>query len=396
MAVNEIAIWRLAIYLRTDRPQDIRMKLETLAVHAGYHVDSSTGAVTAPVHLSMTFERSVDGSYPGGYFYSRVNNPNREALEQCAAALEGGAAAAAFASGSAAAMSVFQALAPTDHVIASKDVFYGTSDLLRDLFARWGLETTFVDTTDPANVRKALQPNTKLVWVETPSNPLLKITDIAEVAALAHEAGALCACDNTFATPVLQNPFRFGADVIVHASAKYLGGHCDAAGGLVISRKDDSFFAKVRKIQVTGGAVAAALDCWLVRRGIRTLPYRMRGHSENALKIARFLCQHDGVEAVHYPGLAGHPGHAIAARQMTQFGGMLSFQVNGGRESALQAVAKARIFTRASSLGGTESLIEHRASLESRAARTPENLIRLSVGLENGDDLVEDLAQALQ
>jgi cystathionine gamma-synthase len=386
----------LAIYLPLAKPQHTRMKLETLAVHAGYHVDSSTGAVTAPVHLSMTFERSVDGSYPGGYFYSRVNNPNREALEQCAAALEGGAAAAAFASGSAAAMSVFQALAPTDHVITSKDVFYGTSDLLRDLFARWGLETTFVDLTDPANVRKALQPNTKLVWVETPSNPLLKITDIAEVAALAHEAGALCACDNTFATPVLQNPFRFGADIIVHASAKYLGGHCDAAGGLVISRRDDSFFAKVRKIQTTGGAVAAALDCWLVRRGIRTLPYRMRGHSENALKIARFLCQHDCVEAVHYPGLAGHPGHAIAARQMTQFGGMLSFQVKGGGESALQAVAKARIFTRASSLGGTESLIEHRASLESRATRTPENLIRLSVGLENGDDLVEDLARALQ
>jgi cystathionine gamma-synthase len=366
-----------------------------MAVHAGYHVDSSTGAVAAPVNLSMTFERSVDGSYPGGYIYSRVNNPNREALEQCAAALEGGAVAAAFASGSAAAMSVFQALAPTDHVIASKDVFYGISDLLRDLFARWGLETTFVDMTDPANVRKAILPNTKLIWVETPSNPLLKITDIAEVAALSHEAGALCVCDNTFATPVLQNPFRFGADVIVHGSAKYLGGHCDAAGGLVISRHDDCFFAKVRKIQTTGGAVAAALDSWLVRRGIRTLPYRMRGHSENALKIARFLCQHDEVEAVHYPGLPGHPGHEIAARQMTQFGGMLSFEVRGGTEKALQAAANTRIFTRASSLGGTESLIERRAPLESRAMRTPENLIRLSVGLENGDDLVEDLAQAL-
>jgi cystathionine gamma-synthase len=371
------------------------MKLETLAVHAGYHVDPSTGAVAAPVHLSMTFERSVDGTYPGGYVYSRTNNPNREALEKCAAALEGGAAAAAFASGSAAAMGVFQTLSPTDHVIAPRDVYHGTSDLLRDVFARWGLETTFVDMTDPANVRKALQPNTKLVWVETPSNPLLKITDIAGVAAIAHEAGALCACDNTWATPALQNPFLFGADLIVHASAKYLGGHCDAGGGLVIARNDDSFFAKVRKIQTMGGAVAAALDCWLVRRGIRTLPYRMRGHSENALKIARFLCQHDAVEAVHYPGLPGHPGHKIAARQMSQFGGMISFQVKGGPENAFQTVARAQVFTRAASLGGTESLIENRASLESRATRTPENLVRLSVGLENADDLVEDLAQAL-
>jgi cystathionine gamma-synthase len=371
------------------------MKLETLAVHAGYHIDASTGAIIAPVNLSMTFERAVDGSYPGGYVYSRLNNPNREALERCGAALEGGAAAAAFSSGTAAAMSVFQALSPTDHVIAPRDVFYGTADLLRDLFARWGLETTFVDMADPANVRKAIQPNTKLVWVETPSNPLLKITDIAEVAAIAHEAGARCVCDNTWATPVLQNPFRFGADLIVHASAKYLGGHCDAAGGLVIAREDDSFFSKVRKVQTTGGAVAAALDCWLVRRGIRTLPCRMRCHSENAMRIARFLCQHEAVEAVHYPGLPGHPGHKIAARQMSQFGGMISFQIKGGRDRAFEVVSKARVFTRASSLGGTESLIEHRASLESRATRTPENLIRLSVGLENGEDLIEDLAQAL-
>src|SRR5258708_3091574 len=196
------------------------MKLETLAVHAGYQVDSSTGAIIAPVNLSMTFERAADGSYPGGFIYSRLNNPNREALERCAAALEGGAAAAAFASGSAAAMSVFQALSPTDHVIAPKDAFYGTADLLRDLFARCGLETTFLDMTDATNVRKAIQPNTKLVWVETPSNPLLRITDIAAVATIAHEAGALCVCDNTWATPILQNPFQFGADLIVHASAK--------------------------------------------------------------------------------------------------------------------------------------------------------------------------------
>jgi cystathionine gamma-synthase len=371
------------------------MKLETLAVHAGYHVDSDTGAISAPVHLSTTFERSVDGSYPGGFSYSRFNNPNRETLEQCAAALEGGAAAAAFSSGSATAMGVFQALSPTDHVIAPKDVFYGTTDLLSDVFARWGLETTFLDMTDLAKVRKAIQPNTKLIWVETPSNPLLRITDIAAVSAIAHDAGALCLCDNTMATPILQNPFRFGADLIVHASAKYLGGHCDAMGGLVIARNDDSFFGKIRKVQTTGGAVPAALDCWLVRRGIRTLHCRMRMHSENALCVAKFLCRHEAVGAVHYPGLPVHPAHATAARQMSHFGGMISFEVKGGREKAFQVVGKAQVFTRASSAGGTDSLIEHRASQETGGTRTPQNLIRLSVGLENVDDLVEDLAQAL-
>jgi cystathionine gamma-synthase len=371
------------------------MKLETLAVHAGYQVDAATGAIIAPLNLSMTFERSVDGSYPSGYVYSRVNNPNREALEKCAAAIEGGSGAAAFSSGTAAAMAIFQALSPTDHVVAPHDVFYGISDLMRDLFARWGLETTFVDMTNHECLRKAIQANTKVVWIETPSNPMLRITDIAAVAAIAHEGGALCVCDNTFATPVLQSPFRLGADLILHASAKYLGGHCDAGGGLVIASHDDSFFGKVRRIQSTGGAVPAALDCWLVRRGIRTLPYRMRGHSENAMKIARFLEGHDAVEAVLYPGLTNHPGHEIAALQMSQFGGMLSFAVKGDAARAFEIIGRTKVFTRASSLGGTESLIEHRASLESRPTRTPGNLIRLSVGLENSDDLIEDLDQAL-
>jgi cystathionine gamma-synthase len=280
-------------------------------------------------------------------------------------------------------------------VIAPKDVFYGTTDLLSDVFARWGLETTFLDMTDLAKVRKAIQANTKLIWVETPSNPLLRITDIAAVSAIAHDAGALCVCDNTIATPVLQSPFRFGADLIVHASAKYLGGHCDAMAGLVIARHDDSFFAKIRRVQTIGGAVPAPLDCWLVRRGIRTLPCRMRTHSENALGIAKFLCRHEAVAAVHYPGLPVHPSHDIAARQMSHFSGMVSFEVKGGREQAFQVVGKAQVFTRASSVGGTESLIEHRASQETGGTRTPQSLIRLSVGLENVEDLVEDLAQAL-
>lgn len=370
------------------------MKIETLAVHAG-QTDNGTGAVTPPIHLSTTFERAVDGSYPHGYIYSRVNNPNREALEKCLCALERGAAAAAFSSGSAATMSVLQALSPGDHVIAPADAYHGTTRLLREVFASWGLDASYVDMTDPAQVLNAVQPNTRLVWVETPSNPLLKITDIARIADIARQAGALCVCDNTWATPVLQRPFELGADLVVHATTKYLGGHSDTLGGAVIARADSEFFQKIRKIQAVGGAVPSPFECWLVLRGIRTLPYRMRAHSENAFKVASFLSGHPGVAAVNYPGLKEHLGHDIASRQMALFGGMVSFQVHGGRERALAAAARVRIFTRATSLGGAESLIEHRASIEGPGTRTPDDLLRLSIGLENADDLVEDLAQAL-
>lgn len=371
------------------------MRIETLAVHAGHSVDPATGAVTPPIHLSTTFAREVDGTYPRGYIYSRTNNPNREALEQCLSALEGGAAAAAFSSGSAATMSVFQALAPGDHVIAPNDVYHGTARLLREIFAPWGLETSFVDMTDPIQVQRAVRPNTKLIWVETPSNPLLKITDIARISEIAHEAGALCACDNTWATPILQCPFALGADLILHATTKYLGGHSDVLGGAVIAKADGGVFERIRKVQVNGGAVPSPFECWLVLRGVPTLPVRMRVHSENALKVATFLAGHPGVVAVHYPGLKAHPGYAIASRQMTLPGGMLSFQVKGGRDRAFEVAAKVRIFTRATSLGGAESLIEHRASMEGPDTRTPDNLLRLSIGLEHADDLIEDLSQAL-
>jgi cystathionine gamma-synthase len=240
-----------------------------------------------------------------------------------------------------------------------------------------------------------VQPSTRLVWVETPSNPIWKVTDIARVAAIAHAAGARCACDNTVATPILQSPLRHGADLVVHATTKYLGGHGDVLGGAVVAASGDRFFDRVRAIQISGGAVPSPFDCWLVLRGIRTLPYRMRAHSEHAMKVAVYLATHGRVERVHYPGLADHAGHVVAARQMSAFGGMLSFEVRGGRAEAMAVAAKVRLFTRATSFGSTESLIEHRASIEGAGTRTADNLLRVSVGLEHPDDLIDDLAQAL-
>jgi cystathionine gamma-synthase len=371
------------------------MRLETRAVHAGTAVDAATGAVTPPIHLSVTFERDPDGGYPRGFLYARNSNPNREGLERCVAELEGGEEAAAFASGTAAIMAVVQALSPGDHLIAPGDVYQGTVRLLRELMIPWGLEVSFVDMTEPGAVARALRPRTRLVWVETPSNPLLAVTDIAAVARIAHEAGALCACDNTFATPVLQSPLALGADLVMHSTTKYLSGHSDVSGGVIVARRREGFFERVRKTQVYGGGVPSPFDCWLIHRSIRTLPYRVRAHAEHALAVATFLAGHPRVAAVHYPGLPDHPGHALARRQMTMFGGMLSFRVRGDRDDAMAVAARVRLITRATSLGGVESLIEHRASIEPPGTKTPQNLLRLSVGLEHPDDLVEDLAQAL-
>jgi cystathionine gamma-synthase len=370
------------------------MKIETVAVHAGHTIDPATGAVAAPIHLSTTFERDVEGSYSRGFMYTRNNNPNRQALEQGISALEAGAAAAAFASGTGTTMSILQALVPGDHILAHIDAYYGTSRLLREIFLCWGLEADFIDMSDLAAVKKALRPKTKLAWMETPSNPLLKIVDLAAVAQIVHEAGAICVCDNTWA-PVLQRPFDLGADLIMHSTTKYFGGHCDVAGGIVITKIENDFFERIRCVQYVGGAVPSPFDCWLILRGMRTLPWRMRAHCENAMKIAIFLAQHRQVERVYYPGLPSHPGYAIARKQMSMFGGMLSFEVTGGRDAAMNAAAKTRIFTRATSLGGVESLIEHRASIEGAGTTSPESLLRLSIGLENADDLIEDLDQAL-
>jgi cystathionine gamma-synthase len=370
------------------------MKIETVAVHAGGAIDPATGAVSAPIYLSTTFERDVEGTYSRGFMYTRNNNPNREALEHGVSALEGGDGAAAFASGTGASMSIFQALAPGDHVLAHVDAYYGTSRLLREIFLRWGLDVSFVDMSDLRAVEKALRSDTKLAWMETPSNPLLRIVDLAAVAQIVHGAGAICVCDNTWA-PTLQRPFDLGADLILHSTTKYFGGHCDVLGGIVVSKVENDFFQRIRSIQYEAGAVPSPFDCWLILRGMRTLPWRMRAHSENAMKVADFLSRHRKIAHVHYPGLRAQPGHEIAAKQMSMFGGMLSFEVNDGRDTAMSVAAKTKIFTRATSLGGVESLIEHRASIEGAGTNSPEGLLRLSIGLENADDLIQDLDQAL-
>ncbi|MCE2499461.1 MAG: aminotransferase class I/II-fold pyridoxal phosphate-dependent enzyme [Dehalococcoidia bacterium] len=376
------------------------MRFETIAAQAAHQADPATGAVAPPIYLSTTFERDADGEYPRGFVYSRSDNPNRRALEECLAILEGGepndAVATAFASGSAATAAVFQALSPGDHVIAPDDCYHGTARMLREILAPWGLRTTFVDMTDPETVRREIQPETRIIWTETPSNPLLKIADIAEMASIARSAGALCVCDNTWATPMLQRPLTLGADLVVHSTTKYISGHEDVTGGVVVSAQDDAFVQRIRLIQNVAGAVPSPFDCWLTLRGIRTLHVRMPVHSANAGRVARFLQDHPRVAAVHYPGLPGHPGHDIAARQMTDFGGMLSFQVVGGQNAAMRVAARVRLFVRATSLGGTQSLIEHRASIEGPDSKTPDDLLRVSVGLENADDLIDDLGQALE
>lgn len=372
------------------------MHIETLAVHAGHEPDPATGAVTPPIHLSTTFEREIDGSYRSGLVYSRYANPNRVSLEQCLAALEGGAGGACFGSGSAATAAIFQSLEPGAHVIAPDDAYFGTTKLLRDLFGPWGVEMSVVDMTDIDCVAAAMRPCTRLVWLETPSNPLLRVVDIAALAELAHSRSAMCVVDNTWASPVLQQPLALGADVVMHATTKYLGGHSDVLGGALVWRADGPLAQRLRTIQASAGAVPSPFDCWLTLRGIRTLPWRMRAHCANASALAKYLTSHERIEAVHYPGLADHPAHAVASRQMSGYGGMLSLQVRGGAAASMAVAGRLRVVTRATSLGGTESLIEHRASVEGPGSRAPENLLRLSVGLEHIDDLIEDFDQALQ
>ncbi|HXK06406.1 MAG TPA: aminotransferase class V-fold PLP-dependent enzyme [Verrucomicrobiae bacterium] len=373
------------------------MKIETRAVHAGRHVDTATGAVTPPIHLSTTFERGADGEYPRGFSYSREDNPNRHALEECLASLEGGKQALCFSSGLAVANAVVQGLEPGDHIVAPDDVYWGLRRVIGEVFGKWGLETTYVDMTSIDDFHAALRPNTRLVWVETPSNPLMKVTDLAAIAALCRAASPniVSVCDSTFATPVLQHPLDCGIDMVAHSTTKYIGGHSDVVGGALITRHDNYLFERARKSQRYGGSVPSPFDCWLTLRGVETLPWRVRAQSENAMQVAQFLRVHAAVGTVHYPGLEEHPGHKVACRQMGGFGGMLSFEVRGGREAAMAAVARCKLFIRATSLGGAHSLIEHRASVEGPNSRTPQNLIRLSIGLEHPDDLIEDLAQAL-
>ncbi|HYL38380.1 MAG TPA: aminotransferase class I/II-fold pyridoxal phosphate-dependent enzyme [Bryobacteraceae bacterium] len=372
-----------------------QMKIETQAVHAGRRIDPATGAVTPPIHVSTTFERGSDGEYPLGFSYAREGNPTRQSLEECLAALEGGKEALAFSSGMAVATALLQGLEPGDHILAPEDVYYGLRQVIGGVFAKWPLESTYVNMTDLASVRAAVRPATRLVLIETPSNPLMKITDLAAVARIAREANAISVCDGTFTTPVLQRPLDLGVDMVWHSTTKYIGGHSDMVGGVLITRYDNYLFERARKSLMFGGAAPSAFDCWLALRGASTLPWRMRAHSANAHAVAEFLQRHPAVERVYYPGLAEHPGHEIAKRQMSGWGGMLSFQVRGGRERAMAVAAGVRLFTRATSLGGPHSLIEHRASIEGRDTKTPQNLLRASIGLENSDDLIADLQQTL-
>jgi cystathionine gamma-synthase len=316
-------------------------------------------------------------------------------LEACLTALEGGTSAMAFASGSAAASTVFQCLKPGEHVICSQDAYHNVLRILREVMTTWSLEVSFVDTSDLDAVKAALTRDTRLIWVESPSNPLLKIVDLAAVADIAHKVSAYAVCDSTFASPVLQRPLALGMDIVMHSATKYLGGHSDVVGGILVAREQGPLAERLRFLQNTGGAVPSPFDCWLLLRGTATLGVRVRAQSDTALKLAHRLEKHPGVEKVLYPGLESHPHHALAKRQMSGFGAMLSFCVRGGENAALRAAGRVKLFTRATSLGGVESLIEHRASVEGPMSHTPKNLLRLSVGLEHPDDLVADLEQAL-
>ena len=374
---------------------------ETLAIHAGQDADLATGAVIPPIHPSSTFRQDGVGGLRGGYEYGRSANPTRTALEECLAALEGGTRALAFASGMAAEDTLLRTVCrPGDHVVIPDDAYGGTYRLVAKIAAPWGLEWTTADLTDPAATRAALRPGqTKIIWVETPTNPLLGIVDLDAVAALAREVGALLVVDNTFASPYLQQPIAHGADVVVHSTTKYIGGHSDVVGGALVV-VDDALGEALAYHQNAMGPVAGPFDAWLTLRGVKTLGVRMDRHCDNAERVVELLDSHPRVTAVRYPGLPSHPGHELAAKQMRRFGGMVSFHVEGGEAAALEVCDRARLFTLAESLGGVESLIEHpgrmtHASVAGSSNEVPADLVRLSVGIETVEDLLADLRHAL-
>ncbi|MBB1246821.1 cystathionine gamma-synthase [Streptomyces durbertensis] len=373
---------------------------ETLAIHAGQEPDAATGAVVPPIHQVSTYKQDGVGGLRGGYEYSRSANPTRTALEENLAALEGGSRGLAFASGLAAEDCLLRTvLTPGDHVVIPNDAYGGTFRLFAKVAQRWGVEWSVADTADPTAVRAQLRDRTKVVWVETPSNPLLGITDIEQVAAVARGAGARLVVDNTFASPYLQQPLALGADVVVHSTTKYMGGHSDVVGGALVT-SDAALAEELAFHQNAMGAIAGPFDSWLVMRGVKTLAVRMDRHSANAERVAEMLVQHPKVTEVLYPGLESHPGHEVAAKQMRSFGGMVSFRVAGGEEAAVEVCNRAELFTLGESLGGVESLIEHpgrmtHASAAGSLLEVPGDLVRLSVGIESVDDLLEDLRAAL-
>jgi cystathionine gamma-synthase len=374
---------------------ETNVKIETIAVRVGRDIEAATGEVAPAVHLSTTYERDIDGEFSRGYDYIRPNNPSRRALEECIAALEGGAEATAYASGSGASLAVFSLLRPGDHVLAPIESYHGTAKQLRDIVGPMGVSHSFIDMTNNDVVHKALTDKTRLVWIETPSNPMLNLSDVATIADLAHGRGALVCVDNTFATPVWQKPLELGADLVMHSSTKYFGGHSDVMGGAIVARDRGGVSDQLRDYQSTSGNVPSPFDCWLVRRSLTTLSCRVQAQTQTAARLAHFLHRHRGVARVLYPGLESHPGHELARKQMSGFGAMLSFCVRGGRDEAFAVAGRTKLFTRATSLGGVESLIEHRKSVEGPHSVTPESLLRVSVGLENAEDLIADLDEAL-
>jgi cystathionine gamma-synthase len=372
------------------------MKKETIAVHGSHLKDETAGSIAAPVFLTTTFERALDGTYPKGHMYSRNSNPNRTALEKGLAALEGASRGFAFGSGLAAVNAVFQCLQSGDHILMPEVGYYASYKLAEEILGPWGLEVTQVDMTDLAKVEKAIQKNTKLIWAETPANPMLCLTDIAALAKIAQKNGLKLGVDNTLATPIIQNPIALGADFVMHATTKYIGGHSDIMGGAVLVKEDDEWAKRIERVQILMGATPNPLDCYLLARGLKTLPLRMREHSATALELAKRLENHPKVEKVHYPGLESHPQYELAKEQMKQgFSGMIALQVKAGETETRDMAGKLQLFQQATSLGGVESLVEHRRSIEGPQSTTPGNLLRFSIGLEHVDDLWADLDQAL-
>ncbi len=382
--------------MSNDTPPDPdKLHPETLAIHAGRSVDPVTGAVTPPIHPSTTFERDRDGSYSRGHDYTRGSNPTRRSLEQCLATLEGADHALAFASGSAAGMAVFQCLRPGDHVLVTEDAYHGTRHQLASLLADWDIDHDRIDTTSPAAVAEAMRAETRLLWIESPSNPLQRVADLKALTELARAREVVTVCDNTLATPVFQQPLAHGIDLVVHSTTKYLGGHSDLLGGALMFNHGLPWRDRLGNIQASAGAVPSPWDAWLLLRSLSSLPLRVHRQAESAGELARRLGAHPAVAEVIHPGLDSHPQHALAQRYLPGGTGLLAVRMRDGEKAAWNTVNATRLFTRATSLGGVESLIEHRASIEGSGSLTPPDLIRISVGLEHPDDLWRDLEQAI-
>ncbi|RXK48259.1 trans-sulfuration enzyme family protein [Aquirufa rosea] len=372
------------------------MKKETLAIHSSHLTDETAASIAAPIFLSTTFERSEDGSYPKGHMYSRNSSPNRQVLENALAQLEGGEIAFAFSSGLAAVNAVFQCLQSGDHVLMPQVGYYASYKLAEEIYGSWGLQVSQVDMTDLPAVEKAIQKNTQLIWVETPANPMLSLSDISAICQIASKKGIKVGVDNTLASPILQSPIALGADMVMHATTKYIGGHSDILGGALILKENNDWAKRILRVQILMGATPNPMDCYLLARGLKTLAVRMAQHSKNAAILAEKLEKHPAVEKVHYPGLPSHPQFELAKKQMPNGqSGMISIQLKAPENATQKFASSLQLFQQATSLGGVESLIEHRKSIEGPQSNTPGNLLRLSIGLEHADDLWADLSASL-